>query len=222
MTVTVNVANPEITLMLVDDHAIVREGLRAMLQSESSLKIIAEASDGEQALELLLTHKPRIILMDISMPKLDGLEATSRLKQLYPEITVIMLTMHRTESHVLQAINAGASGYLLKESPRREVLDTIYAASSGEVLISSSLLRGAMNYAMQPTPSKNNLEIEALTPREQQALALIANGNTNKEIAQQLEISPETVKKIVQNVIAKLHASDRTHAAVRALKAGMI
>ena len=210
-----------ITLMLVDDHAIVREGLRAMLQSEPHLKIIAEANDGLQALEFLKIDRPRIILMDISMPNLDGLEATSRIKHLYPEITVIMLTMHRTESHVLQAIKAGASGYLLKESPRREVLDTIYAASSGEVLISASLLRSAMTYAMQPN-AKSNLEIEALTPREHQALTLIANGNTNKEIAQQLEISPETVKKIVQNVIAKLHASDRTHAAVRAIKAGMI
>ncbi len=212
----------QVSIMLVDDHAIVREGLRAMLESESTFKVIGEANHGEQAVQMATELQPRIILMDISMPVMDGLEATKLIKRQLPQCTVIILTMHHTESHVVQAIQAGASGYLLKDSPRREVLEMIRAASSGEVLISSALLRGAMNYAMKPATIEDSLEMDPLTPREREALALIADGKTNKEIAQSLEVSPETIKKLVQNVIGKLRASDRTHAAVRALRAGII
>jgi two-component system, NarL family, response regulator LiaR len=210
--------NPPIRILIVDDHALVREGLRVMLESDPELEVVAEASNGHEALLLVAAYEPRIVLMDISMPEMDGFEATRQIKHLHPEITILMLTMHRTESHLLQAIHAGASGYLLKESPRKEVLGTIKAASSSEVLISGNLLRLA---ARQDTPSPK-LSLEPLTPREHQALSMIADGKTNKEIAQKLEISPETVKKMVQNVIAKLQASDRTHAAVLALRAGMI
>lgn len=212
----------QITILLVDDHAIVREGLRAMLESDHSLQVIAEAKNGLQAVELATKYQPRIILMDISMSQMDGLEATKIIKRNTPQCTIIMLTMHHTESHVLQAIQAGASGYLLKDSPRKEVLEMIHAASSGEVLISSSMLRGVMNFAMKPNLQENTLDMDLLTPREHEALKLIADGKTNKEIAQNLEVSPETIKKMVQNIIGKLRASDRTHAAVRALKAGII
>ena len=135
--------------------------------------------------------------------------------------------MHRTESHVLQAIRAGASGYLLKDSPRRDVLETIRAVSSGEVLISSELLRGAVDSLLSPKAtseviSEDGLEYDALTPRELEILGFVAEGNTNKEIAQRLRVSPETIKKMVQNIIGKLRASDRTHAAVRAYRIGLI
>jgi DNA-binding NarL/FixJ family response regulator len=215
------------TLMVVDDHAIVREGLCAMLENEPNLSVIAEASDGEIALQLVSELRPRIVLMDISMPRMDGLEATARIKRLYPQTTVIILTMHRTESHVLQAIRAGASGYLLKDSPRRDVLETIRAVSSGEVLISSDLLRGAVDSLMSPKTTsevlvEDALEYDSLTPRELEILGFVAEGNTNKEIAQQLRVSPETIKKMVQNIIGKLRASDRTHAAVRAYRIGLI
>lgn len=213
--------NDKVSIMLVDDHAIVREGLRAMLETDAGFMVIGEAENGERAVSLAQELQPRIILMDISMPQMDGLEATKLVKRLLPQCTIIMLTMHHTESHVLQAIQAGASGYLLKDSPRKEVLEMIRAASSGGVLISSSLLRGAMNFAMKPSV-EDSLEMDALTPREHEALILIADGKTNKEIAQRLDVSPETIKKIVQNVIGKLRASDRTHAAVRALRAGII
>ena len=215
------------TLMIVDDHAIVREGLCAMLENVPNLRVIGEASDGEVAVQLAQQLRPRIVLMDISMPRMDGLEATARIKRAQPQTTVIILTMHRTESHVLQAIRAGASGYLLKDSPRRDVLETIRAVSSGEVLISSELLRGAVDSLMSPKAtsevmSEDGLEYDALTPRELEILGFVAEGNTNKEIAQRLRVSPETIKKMVQNIIGKLRASDRTHAAVRAYRIGLI
>ena len=215
------------TLMIVDDHAIVREGLCAMLENVPNLRVICEASDGETAVQLAQQLQPRIVLMDISMPRMDGLEATARIKRAQPQMTVIILTMHRTESHVLQAIRAGASGYLLKDSPRRDVLETIRAVSSGEVLISSELLRGAVDSLLSPKATsevmpEDGLEYDALTPRELEILGFVAEGNTNKEIAQRLGLSPETIKKMVQNIIGKLRASDRTHAAVRAYRIGLI
>ena len=215
------------TLMLVDDHAIVREGLCAMLENVPNLRVIGEAGDGEMAVQMAAELRPRIVLMDISMPRMDGLEATARIKRAHPQTTVIILTMHRTESHVLQAIRAGASGYLLKDSPRRDVLETIRAVSSGEVLISSELLRGAVDSLLSPKATsealiEDGLEYDALTPRELEILGFVAEGNTNKEIAQRLRVSPETIKKMVQNIIGKLRASDRTHAAVRAYRIGLI
>jgi DNA-binding NarL/FixJ family response regulator len=215
------------TVLIVDDHAIVREGLRAMLESDSSLCIVGEASHGEAALLLVGDLEPRVVLMDISMPIMDGLEATARIKARYPQVTIIILTMHRTESHVLQAIRAGASGYLLKDSPRKDVLETIRAVSSGEVLIASDLLRGAVDALVNPKATQETLpldalEFDALTPRELEVLRGVAEGNTNKEIAQMLSVSPETIKKMVQNVIGKLRASDRTHAAVKAHRIGLI
>jgi DNA-binding NarL/FixJ family response regulator len=219
--------NPPITILIVDDHAIVREGLRAMLESQENLNVIGEASNGLSAIQLVDELEPRVVLMDISMPIMDGLEATAKIKAQHPTVTVIILTMYRTESHVLQAIRAGASGYLLKDSPRNEVLETIRAASSGEVLISSELLRGAVDQLLSPSATQevgieDQLQLEPLTPRELDVLARVAQGKTNKEIAQVLRLSPETVKKMVQSIIAKLNASDRTHAAVKALRAGLI
>jgi DNA-binding NarL/FixJ family response regulator len=221
------VLNALTTVLIVDDHAIVREGLRAMLESDPSLCIVGEASHGEAALLLVGDLEPRVVLMDISMPIMDGLEATARIKVRYPHVTIIILTMHRTESHVLQAIRAGASGYLLKDSPRKDVLDTIRAVSSGEVLISSELLRGAVDALVNPKSTQetmplDSLDFDALTPRELEVLRGVADGKTNKEIAQALSVSPETIKKMVQNVIGKLRASDRTHAAVKAYRIGLI
>jgi DNA-binding NarL/FixJ family response regulator len=219
--------NSTITILIVDDHAIVREGLRAMLESQENLNVIGEASNGLSAIQLVDELEPRVVLMDISMPIMDGLEATAKIKAQHPTVTVIILTMYRTESHVLQAIRAGASGYLLKDSPRTEVLETIRAASSGEVLISSELLRGAVDQLLSPNATQeigieDQFQLEPLTLRELDVLARVAQGKTNKEIAQVLRLSPETVKKMVQSIIAKLNASDRTHAAVKALRAGLI
>jgi RNA polymerase sigma factor (sigma-70 family) len=229
-TTTHNTApSAPITILIVDDHAVVREGLRAMLEGEGSIEVVGEAINGLDGLEMASKVLPRVVLMDISMPVMDGLEATARIKREHPSVTVIMLTMYSTESHVIQAIRAGASGYLLKDAPRAQVLETIRAAGAGEVLISADLLRGAVNYLVNPKAAtsedaaRNNHDlIENLTPRENEVLALVAQGKTNKEIAKRLGVSAETVKKMVQSVIGKLQASDRTHAAVKALRAGLL
>ncbi len=215
-------STPEIgtrtSVLIVDDHAVVREGLRAMLDGDPSLRVIGEAHNGLEAIELVGFLKPQVVLIDINMPEMDGLQATARIKELYPTTTVIILTMHATRSHVLEALRAGASGYLLKDAPRSHVLETIRHAANGEVLISGDLLRGAVEVASIPeAPS-----LEALTPREHEALVLLARGKTNKEIAKAMNLSAETIKKMVQSIIAKLGASDRTHAAVKALRAGLI
>jgi two-component system, NarL family, response regulator LiaR len=182
------------SVLIVDDHAVVREGLHAMLDGDPSLRVIGEAHNGLEAIELVGFLKPQVVLI------------------------VIILTMHATRSHVLEALRAGASGYLLKDAPRSHVLETIRHAANGEVLISSDLLRGAVEVASIPeAPS-----LEALTPREHEALVLLARGKTNKEIAKAMNLSAETIKKMVQSIIAKLGASDRTHAAVKALRAGLI
>ena len=206
------------SVLIVDDHAVVCEGLHAMLDGDPSLHVIGEAHNGLEAIELVGFLKPQVVLIDINMPEMDGLQATARIKEMYPTTTVIILTMHATRSHVLEALRSGASGYLLKDAPRSHVLETIRHAANGEVLISSDLLRGAVEVASIPeVPS-----LEALTPREHEALVLLARGKTNKEIAKAMNLSAETVKKMVQSIIAKLGASDRTHAAVKALRAGLI
>jgi two-component system, NarL family, response regulator LiaR len=205
------------SILIVDDHAVVREGLHAMLDGDPSLRVIGEAHNGLEAIELVGALRPQVVLIDINMPEMDGLQATARIKELHPSTTVIILTMHATRSHVLEALRAGASGYLLKDAPRSHVLETIRHAANGEVLISSDLLRGAVEVAQQTAPV-----LESLTPREHEALVLLARGKTNKEIAKAMTLSAETVKKMVGSIIAKLGASDRTHAAVKALRAGLI
>jgi two-component system, NarL family, response regulator LiaR len=206
------------SVLIVDDHAVVREGLHAMLDGDPSLIVIGEAHNGLEAIELVGFLQPQVVLIDINMPEMDGLQATARIKAEYPQTTVIILTMHATRSHVLEALRAGASGYLLKDAPRSHVLETIRHAANGEVLISGDLLRSAV----EVTEAPDKPVLEALTPREHQALVLLARGKTNKEIAKAMALSAETVKKMVQSITGKLGATDRTHAAVKALRAGLI
>lgn len=228
MTSSAQYPNQAVTLLLVDDHAVVREGLRAMLENEHAFKVIGEAKNGAEAVQLCQELKPRIVLMDIRMPLMDGLEATKRIKYEHPQITVIILTMYENEGYVLRGIQAGASGYLLKDAPRQQVVDTIMAASAGEVLISGDLLRGTIERLLNPKATQlemlidTEFEVEALTKREAEALVLVSRGMTNREIALELGIGLETVKKLVQSLIAKLGASDRTHAVVKAMRLGLL
>lgn len=216
------------TVLLADDHAVVREGLRAMLEGDPNLEIVGEAANGAEAVQMARSLEPRIVLMDVKMPQMDGLEATQRIKALQPGITVIILTMYENEAFVVRAIQAGASSYLLKDAPKAQVLGAIHAAAQGEALMTSELLRSAVSHLSNPKATvmesvpERYIAPESLTPRELETLAYVAQGLTNKEIAGRLEVSPETVKKSVQTIIEKMQASDRTHAAVKAIRMGML
>jgi DNA-binding NarL/FixJ family response regulator len=218
----------KIRVLIVDDHPVVLEGLRTMLSGDRSIEIVGEAGDGAEAVKMVEDKEPNVVLMDIRMPNMDGVQATRRIKQQSPATAVIVLTMYDTDAYVVDAVRAGASGYLLKDSPRELVLDTIRAVNSGASLIKTSLLTEAISSLVQlqkghhaeaASPEAN---VEHLTAREREVLKLAALGYSNKEIARELNITQDTVKKHMQSILGKLHASSRIHAVIQASRAGII
>lgn len=215
-----------IRVLIVDDHEVVREGLRAMIEGEEDITVVGEASDGAEALAKAQELSPTVVLMDIRMPEVDGLEATRRLKSLLPSTCVVMLSMYDNDAYIVDAIRAGAAGYILKDVSRELLIHTLKAASAGGVILERPLLRRALERAV-PSTSEGLEEVptlaaEPLTPREQDVLRLMVDGLTNKQIALHLSLAEDTVKKHVQTLIAKLQASDRTQAAVKAVRAGLV
>jgi len=217
-----------IKILIADDHPVIREGVRAMLETDGGIDVIGEASDGLEAVAKTEECQPDVVLMDIVMPNLDGLEATRRIKQQYPGISVIMLTIYTDEAFVIDAIQVGAGGYLLKDASRDLLCHTIRAVNSGGILVKTSLLREAVATLASSATEHQKKEaevlsrVEELTSRERQVLELLVDGQTNKEIAKELSITDETVKKHVENILAKLGASDRTQAAVKAVRIGLV
>ncbi len=215
-----------IRIMIVDDHQVVREGLKAMIDQEEDISVVGEASDGPEALAMARELTPNVVLMDIRMPKMDGLEATRRLKGESPDTAVIMISVYDNEAYVVDAIRAGAAGYILKDVSRELLIHTVKAVNAGGVLHRSSLLRRALESVAAPRiteqPAAPGPMLEALSGRETDVLGLMVEGLTNKQIGAHLSLAEDTVKKHVQSVIAKLQASDRTQAAVKAVRAGLI
>ncbi len=217
-----------IQVLIADDHPVVREGVRAMLKTDEGIEIVGEACSGLEVVTKTGELLPNVVLMDIVMPNLDGLEATRRIKKQYPGIAVIMLTIYADKAFVIDAIQAGAGGYLLKDASRDLLCHTIKAVNSGGILIKTSLLREAMATLVEMAPGHQErgaaalIGVEEFTPREQEVLKLLANGQTNRGIAKGLNIAEETAKKHVQTIIAKLGASDRTQAAVKAIRIGLV
>lgn len=212
-----------ITVLIVDDHPVVREGLRYMLERDERVQIVGEASNGQEALALVAELSPKVVLMDIYMPQMDGLEAARRIKAQYPTTAVIMLTMYDNDGYIIDAVRSGASGYLLKDTSRDLLRHTIAAVSSGGTLIKNALLQRALQgLAASASSLKAEYPHDKLTLREEEVLNLLTEGRSNKEIAQALCIAEDTVKKHVQSIIAKLQASDRTHAVVKAMRAGLV
>jgi len=213
-----------IKVMIVDDHPLAREGLRTMLSQDPGLELVAEAGDGREAVEKALQCRPHVILMDIRMRGMDGIEATRHIRERCPDTAVIMLTIYDDEGLVLDAVAAGARGYLLKDASRDLLCHTIRAVHDGGLLIKASLLKEAMLRRLVDPHGRREggLEmVEDLTRRERMVLELLVEGKTNKEIGDALSITEETAKKHVQNIIAKLGAVDRTQAAVKAIRAGL-
>ncbi|MBV9799576.1 MAG: response regulator transcription factor [Solirubrobacterales bacterium] len=210
-----------IRVLIVDDHAVVREGLRTFLELQDDVEVIAEAADGEEAVESAQKLRPDVILMDLVMPKLDGVAAMRRLHDLLPDARVIVLTSFLDEDRLLPAIQAGAAGYLLKNAEPAELARAIRAAHAGEAIIDpTAAARLVRAIADVPTPSAS--DPDRLTRREHEVLELIARGQSNKRIAFALGISEKTVKTHVGHVLAKLDVTDRTQAALLAVREGLV
>jgi DNA-binding NarL/FixJ family response regulator len=201
-----------IRVLTVDDHALLRQGIAALVNGESDMKLVAEACDGQEAIKQFRLHRPDVTLMDLQMPALNGLEAIIGIRSEFPNARIIVLTTYTGDVQVLRALKAGARGYILKGHVRRELLDTIRAVHAGQKRIPPEVAAELAEHATD----------EDLTSREIDVLRLIAAGNANKEIAGQLSIGEETVKGHVTNILAKLGANDRTHAVTIGLKRGII
>ncbi len=201
-----------IRVLSVDDHALLREGIAALVRSQPDMQLVAEAANGREAIEQFRKHRPDVTLMDLQMPEMGGIDAIGAIRGEFPEACIVVLTTYAGDVQVLRALKAGARAYLLKGLLRKELLETIRAVCSGKKTMSPEVSYELAEHATD----------EALTAGEIDVLRLIAAGNANKEIAAQLSITEETVKGRVRNILAKLRANDRTHAAMIGLKRGII
>jgi two-component system, NarL family, response regulator LiaR len=209
----------EIRVLLVDDHAVVREGLRTYLDLEEHLAIIGEASNGREAVDKVRALRPDVVLMDLLMPEMDGIAATKAIKEVSPEVKVIVLTSFQDDEHIMPAIEAGATGYLLKDVSAPELVKAIEGAFQGQAQLHPEVARKLMEQVRQPR--RRNDPAEELTPRERDVLGLIASGMSNKEIARELVMTERTVKGHVSNILGKLGLQDRTQAALYAVRNGL-
>lgn len=207
--------------MLVDDHAIVRSGIRAYLEVLPDIQIIAEAESGTQAVKQAEQLAPDVVLMDLKMPEMDGVEATWRVRQVSPRSQIIILTSYHEDSHIFPAIKAGALSYILKTIGPEELANAIRAAARGEATLSPKVASRLIG-EWREDRSEGMQDYMQLTEREQEVLGLIAEGLSNAEIADKLVISEKTVKSHVSNILSKLHLADRTQAAVFAWREGII
>jgi len=229
MNKTDSVSGEKIRVLIVDDHAMVRQGLRTFLelqnQSALPIEVTGEAANGLEAVKLAKQTQPDIVLLDLIMPEMDGLQATSKIIETSPHSRVIILTSFGEEDKVLPAIRAGAQGYLLKDIPPTELVQAVREAYQGKVQLHPDVARKLMSLAAakdEPKTSHTLTEAEnSLTDREQEVLQLIAGGMNNREIAEKLVISEKTVKSHVSNILNKLHLDDRTQAAIYALRHGL-
>jgi two-component system, NarL family, response regulator LiaR len=214
---------PMITVLLADDHAIVREGTRELLEREPDILVVGEAQDGEEAVRLALSTKPMVITMDISMPKLNGIEATRIIKQELPGVAVLVLTAYDEDPYVLALLQAGAAGYLLKNVRSIELVQAIRAVAAGESVLDPSVIRRLVDRIAAPDGQRpGEKKSTPLSDRETQVIAFASRGLSNKEIASSLKISPRTVQVHLANCFSKLSVGSRTEAVLTALRNGWI
>jgi two-component system, NarL family, response regulator LiaR len=212
-----------ITVMLADDHPLVRQALKNLLETRSNMRIIAEAADGEEALKLAAKFQPRVIIMDIGMPVMNGLEATRKIKARYPNIAILVLTVHTDREHILGILEAGAAGYLTKVVFGDDVIRAIEAIVAGEAVLTPLVLQQILK-SIPREPDKAILlsSGDNLTPREQLILKLAARGKSNKDIASELNLSVRTIKAHLADIFSKIGVSSRTEAVVSGLKSGIL
>ncbi len=213
----------KIGILLAEDHVIVREGTRELLQREADMEVVGEASDGEEAVELTRRLKPNVVVMDIAMPKLNGIEATRKIKQIYPATAVLILTAYDTDQYIMALLDAGAAGYLLKNVRGNELIRAIRDVFAGESVMQPSTTRRVIEQLKSRTPeSEKAATISPLSERETEVLKLAARGVSNRDIAQKLYLSSRTVQCHLSNIFKKLVVASRTEAVLYGLRRGWL
>ncbi len=213
---------PPIKLILVDDHDIVRAGLRMLLEAQPNIEIVAEASSGAEAIALAEKYQPNVILMDVTMPDMNGIQTTRQIKAHHPKIAVLALTIHEEEDYFFQMLDAGASGYIPKRAAPEDLLRAIHTVHRGEVFLHSSVAGALVKDFLERGNADSPTEPSNLTEREQEVLTLIAEGLTNKQIGEKLGISPKTVARHRDNITKKLNLSSRAELTRYAIQKGLI
>ena len=211
-----------IQILIADDHQIFLDGLKSLLEGEEGIEVIGQARNGRQCLTFLKTEQPDIVLMDINMPEMNGLEATQKVVKEHPDVKVIMLTMHERADYITQMIEAGASGYLLKNSSRADLLNGIRSVAEGGTYYSHEVTQAVMNSLRKKAQQKSKQEAASLTPRETEVLKLIARENTTAEIAEKLFISTHTVESHRKNLLSKLGKKNTAGLAAEAVRLGLV
>jgi DNA-binding NarL/FixJ family response regulator len=226
MSISPAAGEAALRLVIADDHTMLREGLRRSLEARG-IRVVGEAGDGAEAVRLALELKPDVTLMDVSMPGMDGVEATRQIRQRIPDASIVMLTMHADHVVLVRAIRAGASGYLVKDCTTDEIVNTIRQAASGDTTVSAGVAAAMLAQvkgltAVSPAPAAPPTEEPIISKREEEVLQLIAEGASTTEVAARLYISVKTVKNHLASIYQKLDSRDRTQAVVRAVKMGII
>jgi DNA-binding NarL/FixJ family response regulator len=210
-----------IRVLIADDHAVFRWGLRTLLGSEPDMEVVGEAAGGKEVLERAAELRPDVILMDIQMPQLNGIEATRRILEANPHVGVVVLTMFEDDESVFSAMRAGARGYVLKGAPPSEILKVVRAVGDGEAHFGPEIAKRLMDFFSAPKPVSLEEAFPELTSREVEILNLIAQGHSNAKIAARLFVSPKTVANHLSHIFTKLQVADRAHAIIRAREAGL-
>jgi DNA-binding NarL/FixJ family response regulator len=212
---------PPVRILIADDHPLVRSGLRALLATTEDLEVVGEAATGEEVVTFATTLHPDVIVMDLRMPGINGIEATRRLVQANSQIRILVVTLFEDDDSVFAALRAGARGYILKDANEVEVLRAIRAVSIGDAIFSASIAQRLIDFFSGPRLSVPSLPFPDLTDREREILTLIAQGRSNSEIAQTLVISMKTVRNYISSIFSKLQVADRSQAIIRAREAGL-
>jgi DNA-binding NarL/FixJ family response regulator len=226
----------QIRVLLADDQPLIREGLAIILNTQPDIQVVGQAADGHEAVDLARRIKPDVILMDIKMPRLDGIKATHEINKTHPEIPILILTTYSEDELIFEGIRAGAFGYLLKDITRSQLAEAVRGAARGEAQIDPAVATQVLSEFQRmadilrrraPQPDQTSVGrdwpmIEELTPREETILKLLTEGLTNAGIAKRLHLSEGTIKNYVSEILSKLHANDRTHAVVLAIKRGLV
>ena len=215
------VIKDKLKVLIADDHPLVREALHRALDSEEDIEVVAEASDGEEAVKLASELKPDVVVMDIVMPKLNGIEATKRIKEIAPNIAILILTAYDDDEYVLGLLDAGAAGYLLKSVRGRDLVRAIRAIRSGESVLHPNIIAKLLKRVMTMSTEAQKSQ-ELLSERESEILKLVAMGMTNREIARKLFLSERTIKAHLTNIFNKLNVASRSEAIVKGLKWGLV